>query len=59
MRRGEDDYLVIKHVQPFASNCSYKYGMTFNELVESEILNEEDIIQVIDKKIKTIILIHL
>jgi len=33
--------------------------MTFNELVESEILNEEDIIQVIDKKIKTIILIHL
>ena len=33
--------------------------MTFNELVEADILNQEEIIQVQDKNVKSLILIQL
>ena len=62
MRKADEvgDYLYIKSPPQLAETCAFKFDMTFQELIDNDLLTDEtDIIEVTDKEIASRILIHL
>ena len=53
MKRGDDDYLIIKKIEPYASKCLPNLSKTFGDLFQEDVVDQGTIIQVLDKNIKT------